>query len=156
MGRDAYVLHAQERMRRHLVDLQAVALLKPRDRDEALERPIDHRWPVETERSFRDLARHIQECPSGSRQLVFPLVKIQAAVDGHPRTWIRLSPGTEKLRERSAFFNQDASGGDQSVLAFLPSCGQLIVDRPEFQAGISASWEDLQAGENAHILTIIG
>jgi len=113
MGGHAYIRHPQERMRRHLVDLQTVALLKPCDRDQAFERPMDHLGSIETESSGPYLASHIEECPPGIRQLVFPFVKIQATIDRYPCIRIRVGFGAEKLRERSAFFNQNASGGNQ-------------------------------------------
>ena len=137
MGRDAYIWRAQERMHRHFVDLKAVAFLKPRARDEPLERPMYHFWPVETESRCLELARHIEERPSSGSELVFPLVKIQAAIDRYPPIRIRLGFGAEKLRERGAVFNQNASGGDQlfGLSAEPRPIGRQLTtgSRPEFR-----------------------
>jgi hypothetical protein len=124
VGRDAYVGRSQERTHRHFVDLEAVALLQPRARDEPLERPMYHFWPVETESRRPELASHIEERPSCGCELVFLLVKIQAAINGYPTIRIQLALGVEKLRESSAFFNQNASGGDQ-LFGLSSELGQL-------------------------------
>ena len=113
VGGYAYVRHPQKRMRLHLVNLQAIALLKFHARDETLECRMDRLLPIEAESGRPDLARHIKECPSCGRQFAFKFVRIESALHRFPGTRIRLIFEPERLREVSAAFDQNCSGGDQ-------------------------------------------
>jgi hypothetical protein len=66
--------------------------------------------------------------------------------------------GAEELRERCAFFQSNASGGDQlfGLSAKLRPVGSYTTTSLTYEtaAGISAYFEDPRAGGKAHTLTI--
>ncbi len=64
VGGDADAGDAQKRTRRHLVNLQAVALLQHRGGDEACQRFIHCFGAVESEGSCFNFPGHIEESPS--------------------------------------------------------------------------------------------
>jgi hypothetical protein len=113
VGGDAYVRYPQKRAARHCVNFQAIAFLQSHASDEALQCRMDRLLPVEAKGSRCDLASHVKERPSCARKFFFKFVKTETALDRHPGTRIRLVFEPERLREESAPFDQNGSGGDQ-------------------------------------------
>lgn len=116
MGGDADAGDTQKRTRRHLVNLQAVALLTHGAGDEAGERLVDGFLPVEPVGGRFHTSGHIVECPSQGRQFFLKTVRIEATLHRNPIVRVRLAAGAEGRRQERTLLDQYGSGCDQSNL----------------------------------------
>lgn len=113
VGGDAEAGEAQKRTRRHLVNLEAVALLQHRAGDEACQRFIHCFLAVESEGGRFDLSGDIEERPSQGPEFFFQIVRIETAFHRCPSVRVQLAPGPEGWREERTLLDQYGSRCDQ-------------------------------------------
>jgi hypothetical protein len=119
MRGDSHVWHPQERVRRHIVDLNAIASLVFGVRDDALQRRMDHFRPIKAEGRRPDRAGHIEEGPSGDGKLLFEFGRREIVRYRHPCIRIRIIPKLKTLWAQSVLFDQNGSGVDFHVLPWM-------------------------------------
>src|ERR1039457_2165068 len=114
VGRDAHIGHPQERVRRHAVNLQAIAFPQFGVRDEALQCRVRPVLAIEAKGGGPDLAGHVKERPSGRRDFLFELVAIELVRYRRPATRMQRGFEPQGLRKKRTLFDQNRSCCDHS------------------------------------------
>ena len=107
--------HTQERVRRDVVNLQAIASLQLYARDNSLQCCVHHFLPLKAEGSPPDRAGHVKEYPACGGECLFELAAVKIVRNGRPtsRDWVVFQP--QRLREKRAIFDQYGAGCNDST-----------------------------------------
>src|SRR6266542_194836 len=107
---NTHIGHSQERFVHDPRDLDTVAVLRFRVRDESIQRGAPRLLPVKSEYVRLDLASHEEKGPSGFLNRL--LKRGTSVFDRCPSIRIRLALEQERFRQIRAFLNQDVARCD--------------------------------------------